>query len=118
MKTKLIRKASIEDFVVQHARSKSSMNTFLQLLKNADWNIPKDINSTFGKRADLICHGTRVVFDLGGGMYRMICGLQFRKKSVLLFVKFIGTHAEYDKLCHAKKNEVGVCDVDLYKSNT
>ncbi len=118
MKVKLIRKASVDDFISQNARSKSSMNIFLQVLKVADWNIPNDVKSTFGKRADIICHGKRIVFDIAGGAFRMICGLEFREKSVFLYVKFIGTHATYDKLCKAGKNEIGACDVDLYKSNT
>lgn len=116
MKVKLIRKTGIESFIVQHARSKSSLNAFQKLLKEADWEVPDDIKSTFGNRVDVICNGNRVVFDCGGGAFRVICGIAFMKKSVFLFLKFIGTHAEYDKLCKAKKNEVDVCDVDLYKS--
>jgi mRNA interferase HigB len=118
MKVKLIRRASIEDYVLHNARSKSSMSIFLRILKVADWNVPSDLNCTFGKRADIVCKGKRVVFDIGGGAFRIICGLQFRKSSVFLYVKFIGSHAEYDRLCKPGKNEVGVCDVDLYKSKT
>jgi mRNA interferase HigB len=116
MKVRLIRKASIETFIAQNARAKSSMHAFLELLKVADWEVPNDIKSTFGNRVDVICNGSRLVFDSGGGAFRIICGVAFGKKSVFLFVKFIGTHAEYDKLCKAKKNEVGICDVDHYKS--
>lgn len=116
MKVKLIRKASVESFIIQNARSKSSMTSFLEIIKLADWNKPDDIKSTFGKRVDVVCNGDRVVFDCGGGAYRIICRVLFGKKTVFLFVKFIGTHASYDKLCNAKKNEVGICDVDHYKS--
>ena len=116
MKVKLIRKASIEAFTAQNARSRSSMNDFMELLKVADWEVPGDIKSTFGNRVDVICSGYRLVFDIGGGVFRIICGVAFRKNSVFLFVKFIGTHAAYDKLCKAKKNEKGICDVDQFKS--
>jgi len=116
MKVNLIRKASIEDFISNNARSKSSMDNFQQILKDVDWTVPADIKTTFGRRADIVCEGTRVVFDVGGGVYRVICGLAFGKKTVFLFVKFVGTHAEYQKLCNPKKNETGICDVDLYKS--
>lgn len=116
MKVKLVRKASIESFIVKNARSKSSMTAFLQLLKVADWQNLSDIKSTFGKRVDVVCNGDRVVFDCGGGAFRIICRVVFGEKLVFLFVKFIGTHAEYDKLCKAKKDETGICDVDAYKS--
>lgn len=118
MKVRLIKKAAIEDYSIRHARSKGSMDAFLQILKVADWNIPVDVNSTFGKRADIICHGKRVVFDVGGGSFRIICGLAFSVQSVFLYVKFIGTHAAYDRLCKPGKNEPGVCDVDVYKSKS
>jgi len=115
MKVNLIRKASIEEFILQNARSKSSLTIFLLVIKAADWNTPEDIKSTFAKKADIICHGERVVFDVGGGTFRIICGLNFMKTVVYLYIKFIGTHAEYDKLCHARKKETGVCDVEMYK---
>jgi mRNA interferase HigB len=116
MRVKLIRNAGIEDYIRNHASSRSPLDTFRHILKYADWEIPEDIASTFGKKYDLVCNGNRIVFDVGGGKYRVICGIAFRKKNVFLYLKFIGTHAEYDKLCHAGKNETGICNVDLYKS--
>jgi mRNA interferase HigB len=44
-----------------------------------------------------------VVFDIGGNNYRMICKYWFGASRVHLYVKWIGTHAEYDGLC--KKNK-------------
>ena len=39
---------------------------------------------------------TRVIFDIGGNKYRLIVHIAYRFKRVL--VKFIGTHAEYDRI--------------------
>jgi mRNA interferase HigB len=59
--------------------------------------------ATFGS-ADLLGNrSSRVVFDIAGNTYRMICKYAFGVKQVHLFVCWIGTHAEYDKLC--KLNE-------------
>jgi len=115
MKVNLVRKSSIEEFVLHNARSKSSFRIFQQVLKGTDWNKPEDIKNTFAKKADIVCNGTRVVFDVGGGAYRIICGMKFMKTAVFLFVKFIGTHAEYDNLCKASKKETGVCEIEMYK---
>ena len=41
------------------------------------------------------------VFDIGGNKYRMIGKYAFGEKQVHLFICWIGTHAEYDKLCDA-----------------
>ncbi|MFZ9847108.1 MAG: type II toxin-antitoxin system HigB family toxin [Flavobacteriales bacterium] len=39
-----------------------------------------------------------MVFNIGGNNYRLICGYAFGKKFIHLYIKFIGTHAEYDKI--------------------
>src|SRR6266540_133240 len=102
MKVHLIKKQTIERYAEQNARSRSSFRLWLLTLKGADWNIPEDILKTFST-ADLLGNGAnRVVFDIGGNNYRMICHYVFGEKEVHLFVCWIGTQAEYKKLCHNK----------------
>lgn len=101
MKVHLIRKETIEVWCVKHARSKTSFGDWLAKLKYADWEEPSDIKSTFNA-ADLLGNrSNRVIFDIGGNNYRMICKYAFGEKQVHLFVCWIGTHAEYKKLCDA-----------------
>ena len=40
--------------------------------------------------------GGRVVFNVKGNEYRVIARVDFRYRAV--FIKFVGTHAEYDKI--------------------
>jgi mRNA interferase HigB len=115
MKVQLIKKANIDAYIKRNARSRSSMQVFQTLLKEADWNSHSDIKRTFGSSADIVCNGQRVKFNVGGNDFRVICGIHFLKSKVLLFLKFIGTHAEYDDLCNASKKKTGICDVDDYK---
>jgi len=103
MKVRLIKKKSIEDFAVQQARSRSSLRLWLTFLNMADWTKPEDITETFGS-ADLLGNGSdRVVFDIAGNHFRMICKYHFGVTMVHLFIKWIGTHAEYTKLCNDNK---------------
>lgn len=61
------------------------------------------INETFGS-ADLLGDGSnRIVFNIAGNNYRMICKYHFGITRVHLFIKWIGTHAEYAKLCDGNK---------------
>lgn len=99
MKVHLIRKETIENYSAAHAGSKSSFRAWLNVLKQADWEAPEDIQATFGS-ADLLGNGSnRVVFNIGGNNFRMICKYAFGDKNVHLFICWIGTHAEYTKLC-------------------
>lgn len=100
MKIHLIKKQTIEDFVARNARSKSSFGLWLTAVKFADWNQPADIKKTFNS-ADLLGNSSnRVVFDIAGNNYRMICKYSFGEKQAHLFICWIGTHAEYDELCN------------------
>lgn len=58
---------------------------------------------TFGS-LDLLGKGSsRAVFNVGGNNYRIICKYRFGITMVHLFVTWIGTHAEYTKLCDQGK---------------
>lgn len=103
MKVHLIKKQTIIDFISENARSQTSFEVWLYLIKYADWNVPLDIVSTFNS-ADILGNSSdRVVFNIGGNNYRLICKYHFGKSMVHLFIKWIGTHAEYSKLCKEGK---------------
>ena len=110
MKVHLIKKQSIEDYVLKNARSRASFEIWLSIIKRVDWNEPNEIISTFN-RADILGKGSdRVVFNIGGNNYRLICKYYFGDTRVHLFVKWIGTHAEYTKLCNEEKQY----EIDVY----
>ena len=99
MRVHLIRKETIEYYVLKNAGVKKSFATWLTDIKYADWNGPADIKSTFGSADLLGQNSNRIVFNIGGNNYRMICKYAFGRKQVHLFICWIGTHAEYDRLC-------------------
>ena len=77
MKVRLVKRKTIEDYVQDNARSRSSFRIWLTNLKFADWSEPNDILDTYGS-ADLLGRGSsRIVFDIGGNNYRMICKYLF-----------------------------------------
>jgi len=103
MKVHLIKKQSIEDYILKNARSRVSFEIWLSVIKRVDWKEPNDIIATFNS-ADILGKGSdRVIFNIGGNNYRLICKYYFGKTRVHLFVKWIGTHAEYTKLCNDGK---------------
>lgn len=100
MKVHLIRKETIEAFIRLNAQSRNAFNEWLTKLKYADWDTPADMQVTFPSK-DLLGKGTyRAIFDIGGNKYRMIGKYAFGDKQVHLFICWIGTHAQYSKLCN------------------
>ena len=99
MKVHLIRKETIEEFARHNAQSRIPFTEWLTKIRYADWEEPVNIKNTFPSTDLLGNSSSRVVFDIGGNTYRMICKYAFGNKEVHLFVSWIGTHAAYDKLC-------------------
>src|SRR5882724_8097979 len=103
MKIHLVKRQTIEQFAARHARGRSSFEDWLEKIRLADWNEPNDMKKTFNT-ADLLGQGSnRVVFDIAGNNYRVLCKYGFGDNEVHLFVCWVGTHAEYDKLCRDKR---------------
>ena len=58
------------------------------------WRTPQDIKNQF--RSASICGHNRVVFNVGGNKYRLVVEVQYQ--AGIVWVKFVGTHAEYDRI--------------------
>ena len=83
--------------------SRGPFTDWLTELNKADWNKPEDIRTVFAS-ADLLGNGTnRVIFNIGGNLYRMICEYLLGQQETHLYICWIGTHAEYTKLCNDRK---------------
>lgn len=71
------------------------LRTWYALVSKAAWAGPADVKQQFGASVDFVADN-RIIFDIGGNKYRLIVHVAYRYKRVL--VKFVGTHAEYDKI--------------------
>ena len=99
----MLKKKTIENYSQSNAGSKASLILWLKKLRQADWNGPNDILETYPS-ADLLGKGSnRVIFDVSGNHYRMVCKYWFAGTFVHLYIKWIGTHAEYDELCRKNR---------------
>ncbi|MFC4871958.1 type II toxin-antitoxin system HigB family toxin [Negadavirga shengliensis] len=81
-------------FYQKHPDAKSSIETWRAIAKNAEWQKPSDVVRDFPD-ADPV-KNNRVVFNIARNKYRFIVQISYIRQWV--FIKFIGTHAEYDKV--------------------
>jgi mRNA interferase HigB len=86
---------TLRQFWERHAQSEAPIKVWYSQVTKADWQSPADIKRQFGSTVDFIADN-RVIFDLSGNKYRLVVRVSYPFKRVL--VKFIGTHAEYDKI--------------------
>ncbi len=111
MRVHLIKEITVTEYARFNIQSSASLFEWVRKLDRADWLIPEDIRRNY-PTVDYLGGGTnRVVFDpsttlrtsIGGNKYRMICTYLFGETYVHLFVKWIGSHSEYTKLCKSNK---------------
>jgi len=71
------------------------LRTWFAIVSKARWASPADIKFQFGNAVDFVADN-RVIFDIGGNKFRLIVFVAY--KAFRVIVKFIGTHADYDKI--------------------
>jgi mRNA interferase HigB len=84
---------TLREFWTSHPDAEGPLQAWYAEATAADWAKPQDIKDRFPS-ADFV--GDRVVFNLKGNTYRLIVAVYFPGR--IMFIKFIGTHAEYDKV--------------------
>lgn len=99
MKVILLSRQRMVDYARRNSQSRTGINHWMKKTGKVDWNSPVDIVASFSG-ADLLGKGSsRIIFNIGGNKYRTICTYHFGKHEIILNVRWIGTHAEYTKLC-------------------
>jgi len=78
-----------------HAQAEVPLRTWYAVVSRAVWAGPADVKNQFGGTVDFIADN-RLVFDIGGNKFRLIVRVSYEYKAVQ--VKFVGTHAEYDRI--------------------
>ncbi len=86
---------TLRQFWAKHPQTEGPIRAWYGMASHGEWTSPADIKREFGTTVDFIADN-RVVFDLGGNKYRLVVHVSYRFKRAL--VKFIGTHAEYDRI--------------------
>lgn len=78
-----------------HPQSEMPLRTWYAMVAAATWEGPADVKQQFGASVDFLADN-RIIFDIGGNKFRLVVHVAYRFKRVL--VKFVGTHAEYDRI--------------------
>ena len=91
---RIIAKKTLRDFWEKHSDSEQYLKTWYETAKTSNWSSPNDIKATYANAS--ILGNSRVVFNIKGNSYRLT--VKFNYERQWAFIKFIGTHAEYDKI--------------------
>lgn len=89
---------SLKRFLENFGKNTLILNTNLRLgtrrASKAIWTNPSDIKSEYSKAS--ILKSGRVVFNICGNKYRLVVEINYER--LWVFIRFIGTHTDYDKI--------------------
>ncbi|MFW5804339.1 MAG: type II toxin-antitoxin system HigB family toxin [bacterium] len=91
---RIFSKSTLREYWETHPETEQYLKTWYDIAMNSNWKNPNDVKQTYATAS--ILKNERIVFNIKGNSFRLIVKLNFEKQWI--FVRFIGTHSEYDKI--------------------
>ncbi len=91
---RIIARKTLRNFWESHREIQRALEAWHADVSHASWADPADIKCTYQTAS--ILKGNRVVFNICGNHFRIVVRINYEFQ--IVFIRFIGTHAEYDKI--------------------
>lgn len=91
---RIYSKGTLRKFWEKHADARTSLEFWYSVIETRRFERPQEVVSFFSN-ADQVGNG-RIVFNIANNKYRLIAKFEYSIQCV--FVRFIGTHKEYDTI--------------------
>ena len=97
---RIIARRTLRDYVGSRAGRKdqgalkAALDAWFSEAEKASWGNMAAIKKQYGTASPVTAD--RVVFNIKGNDYRLIAAVAYRFQAV--YIKFIGTHAQYDRI--------------------
>jgi len=93
---RIISRAKLRDFweTPKFSDAEQSLKAWYDEAKHANWRSTQDIKAQY-RNASFVANN-RVVFNVHGNNYRLVVAVKY--ESSILFIRFIGTHKQYDEI--------------------
>jgi len=91
---RIFSKGTLKDFWLKNPDSEQYLKTWFDTAMNANWKTPNEVKQTYANAS--VLKDSRIVFNIKGNTYRLVAKFNFEKQWI--FIRFIGTHSEYDKI--------------------
>ena len=91
---RIIAKRTLRAFWERDVRAEQPLKAWYAIAAKADWSSPVEVKAMYGNAS--VVGDNRVVFNIGGNRYRLVVRFDYPRR--LGFVRFVGTHSEYDRI--------------------
>ncbi len=84
----------MREFWIRHSDCEQQLKAWYREAEKANWTTIQEIKREYPGAS--ILKGNRIVFNIKGNHYRLIVRFNFDYQ--IGWIRFIGTHADYDKI--------------------
>ncbi len=91
---RIIARSTLRDFWQKYPDAEQPLKSWYSEASRAVWQSPTDVKNLY-RNASIVANN-RVVFNIKGNDYRLIVHVRYDIN--IIFIRFIGTHKEYDKI--------------------
>lgn len=91
---RIIARRTLREFCTTHPDAKLALDAWWNATRRAQWASPSEL--TLHNRNARSLGEDRVVFKVKGNHYRLILKVHYARG--IIYIRFIGTHAEYDRI--------------------
>ena len=91
---RIFAKSALREYWDKHPDTEQYLKTWYDSALNSDWRTPNEVKQTYVNAS--ILKDSRIVFNIKGNSHRLVAKFNFQKQWI--FIRFIGTHNEYDKI--------------------
>lgn len=91
---RVIAKRTLRDFWELHADCKEQLKAWYRETEISEWKTINELKGAYPSAS--ILRDNRIVYNIKGNKYRLI--VKFNFEYHICWIRFIGTHAEYDKI--------------------
>lgn len=94
MLMRVISVKRLREFWQQYPDAEQPLRIWYGDVRRSTWRTPSDIKRSYSTASFL--SGNRVVFNIRGNRYRLVVMVLY--KGSIVFVRFVGTHEEYNRI--------------------
>ncbi|MEI6276777.1 MAG: type II toxin-antitoxin system HigB family toxin [Prolixibacteraceae bacterium] len=91
---RIFAKSTLKEYWEKHPETEQYLKTWYDTAMNSEWRMPKEVRMTYSTAS--ILKDSRIVFNIKGNSHRLVAKFNFEKQWI--FIRFIGTHSEYDHI--------------------
>ena len=105
----IYNKSSVTEACKKYKNAKLALEIWYEEVLSKKWKTPNQIKQEYRGNVSIL-KNSRVVFNIKGNDFRLVAVINYENGWV--FIKFIGTHIEYDEI------DANTINIYLAKGNT